>query len=67
MDLFMNYQHSCKDGRWYIREPVSKPGDYVEFRAEMDLLVGLSNCPEDRLTDCNARNCTRMKVEVLEG
>jgi hypothetical protein len=66
MDLFMNYQHSCEDGRWHIKEPVSKPGDYIEFRAEMDLLIGFSNCPEDRLTDCNARNCTPMKVEVFE-
>jgi uncharacterized protein YcgI (DUF1989 family) len=67
IDLFMNYEHSCADGRWYIKEPVSKPGDYIEFRAEMDLLVGFSNCPEDRLTDCNARHCTAMKVEVFEA
>lgn len=66
MDLFMNYPHDCEAGRWRIEEPVSKPGDYIEFRAEMDLLVGLSNCPEDRLTNCNARHCTPMKVEVFE-
>lgn len=65
MDLFMNYRHDCERHRWVIEEPVSKPGDYIEFRAEMDLLVGLSNCPEDLLTDCNARNCTPMKVEVF--
>ena len=66
MDLFMNYQHDCEQGRWHIKEPVSKPGDYIEFKAEIDCLVGLSNCPEDRLTDCNARHCTPMKVEVFE-
>jgi hypothetical protein len=66
IDVFMNYEHSCEDHRWYIREPVSKPGDYIEFRAEMDVLVGLSNCPEDRLTECNARHCTPMKIDVLE-
>jgi len=66
MDVFMNYQHNCTKHRWEILEPVSKPGDYIEFRSEMDCLVGLSNCPEDRLTDCNARNCTPMKIEVLE-
>jgi uncharacterized protein YcgI (DUF1989 family) len=32
----------------------------------MDVLVGLSNCPEDLLTECNDRNCTPMKIEVLE-
>jgi len=66
MDVFMNYQHNCTKHRWEILEPVSKPGDYIEFRSEMDCLVGLSNCPEDQLTDCNARNCTPMKIEVLE-
>ena len=66
MDLFMNYWHDCERQRWVISEPVSKPGDYIEFRAEIDCLVGLSNCPEDQLTDCNARHCTPMKVEVFE-
>ena len=45
MDVFMNYQHNCETRRWEILEPVSKPGDYIEFRSEMDVLVGLSNCP----------------------
>lgn len=64
MDLFMNYHHDCARGRWVIEEPVTRPGDYIEFRAEMDCLVGLSNCPEDVLTLCNARRCTPVKVEV---
>ena len=64
MDLFMNYHHDCAKGRWIIGEPVSKPGDYVEFRAEMDLIVGLSNCPLDALAPCNAYRCTPVKVEV---
>lgn len=66
MDLFMNYHHDCRRGRWVIDEPVSRPGDYIEFEAEMDCLVGFSNCPEDRLTACNARHCTPMQVEVLQ-
>lgn len=28
-------------------EPVSKPGDYVEIRAEMDTVVVMSACPQD--------------------
>jgi hypothetical protein len=67
LDVFMNYQHDCELGRWHIKTPVSVAGDYIEFRAEMDCLVGLSNCPEDRLTECNDRNCTPMKIEVLAG
>ena len=66
MDLFMNYHHDCTRGRWVIGEPVSKPGDYIEFRAEMDLIVGLSNCPLDALVPCNGYHCTPVKVSVYE-
>jgi len=62
-DLFMNYPHNCKLGHFTILEPVSKPGDYIEFRAEMNCLVGLSNCPLD-IGPCNAGNCTPVKVEI---
>ncbi|MEM9044452.1 MAG: urea carboxylase-associated family protein [Pseudomonadota bacterium] len=30
-------------------EPVSKPGDYVILRAELDCIVAMSNCPQDIL------------------
>jgi hypothetical protein len=65
LDVFMNYYHDCERRRWVIDTPVSKPGDYIELRAEIDCLIGLSNCPEDRLTQCNDRNCTPMKIEVF--
>jgi uncharacterized protein YcgI (DUF1989 family) len=65
LDVFMNYYHDCERRRWVIDTPVSKPGDYIELRAEIDCLIGLANCPEDRLTQCNDRNCTPMKIEVF--
>ena len=64
MDLFMNYHHDCAGGHWVIDYPVSKPGDYIEFEALIDCLVGLSNCPMDVLAPCNAYNCTPVKIEV---
>ena len=51
-NLFMNCPVS-PDGSWSIVVPVSKPGDHVEFVAEMDLVVSLSNCPQDK-NACNA-------------
>lgn len=63
MDLFMNWFHDCARRAWVIGEPVSRPGDYLEFRAEMDCLVGLSNCPDDVATACNAYHCTPVRVE----
>lgn len=64
MDLFMNYHHTCEDGHWIIDTPVSKPGDYIEFEAIVDVLVGLSNCPMDVLAPCNGYNCTPVKAEI---
>jgi uncharacterized protein YcgI (DUF1989 family) len=46
---------------------VNEPGDYVEMRAEMDVLVGLSNCPLDVMVPCNAFNCTPLRVQVFEA
>ena len=34
------------DGAVAIADSLSKPGDHVDLRAEMDVLVVLSNCPE---------------------
>lgn len=50
-NLFMNCPVGS-DGSWSIVTPSSKAGDYVDLRAEMDLLVVLSNCPQD-LNPCN--------------
>ena len=33
------------DGTFIWREDLRVAGDYVELRAEMDLIIGLSNCP----------------------
>ena len=35
------------DGAVSFEPPVSKPGDYVELRAEMDCIVAFSACPQD--------------------
>jgi uncharacterized protein len=66
MDLFMNYQHDCARRRWVIGEPISKPGDYVEFRAEMDLIVGLSIARSTRWPPATRNHCTPVKVEIFE-
>lgn len=65
MDLFMNWYHDPQRGAWIIGQPVSKPGDYVEFRAEMDCLVGLSNCPDDVGSECNNYHCTPVGVDLF--
>lgn len=51
------------EGTLEIKEPTSRPGDYYDLRAEMDLLVGISNCPQER-NPCNAFAPTAIGVIV---
>src|SRR5262245_54059967 len=53
------------DGRTTIQEPISKPGDYVEIRAEMDIVIAVSACPQV-LNGCNAYNPTPLGVVLYE-
>jgi hypothetical protein len=48
LNLFMNIPWTA-EGRLAWAEPVSTPGSYVRFRAEMDLVVAFSACPQDIL------------------
>jgi uncharacterized protein YcgI (DUF1989 family) len=49
-----------------IHEPVSRAGDSLVLRAEMDLLAAMSTCPMDVIAPTNGWRITPMLVEVLE-
>jgi hypothetical protein len=63
-NLFMNAPVQ-PDGSFAIVEPRSKPGDYIDIRADMDLIVCFSNCPQD-LNPCNAFNPTALHIVAYE-
>ena len=42
-NLFMNVPVGA-DGKLRVEPPVSRPGDYIRLRAEMDLIIGLTAC-----------------------
>lgn len=46
LNLFMNYPLDA-EGKFSRLPPTTQPGDYVEFRAEIDLIFVLSACPQD--------------------
>jgi len=48
LNLFMNIPWAA-DGTLPWAEPVSTPGSYVMLRAEMDLVIAFSACPQDIL------------------
>lgn len=63
--VFMNVAYH-PGGRFEIVEPTSKPGDYIDLRAEMDLLVAISNCPQEH-NPCNGFNPTPLRLIVYEA
>jgi hypothetical protein len=54
-NLFMNIPIGI-DGRLLIAAPVSKHGDRVAFRAEMDVIAVMSACPHD-IFPVNGADC----------
>ncbi|GAA3739893.1 DUF1989 domain-containing protein [Leifsonia bigeumensis] len=65
-DIFQNYPYDVDAEGFLVKDPVTRPGDYIEFRAEMDLLVALSNCPDDEVAAANAFHCTSTGVQVRD-
>ena len=59
---FMNVQVD-ENGVMEIKEPTTVAGDYYDLRADMDLLVGLSNCPQER-APTNGFNPTALGVMI---
>jgi uncharacterized protein YcgI (DUF1989 family) len=55
-NVFMNVQLGT-DGSFAIRPPATREGDYIDLRAEMNILAAISACPADR----NATNDGRAK------
>jgi hypothetical protein len=60
-NIFMTVAYDA-DGKWEIRPPKGKPGDYMVMRALMPQIVAISNCP----ILFNACNNFRLKPLTLE-
>jgi len=53
-----------KDGRIGFALPSCKMGDYIDFRAEMDVLVAATSCPDESvINDYQAKG---MKYQIFE-
>ena len=46
ISVFCNLTYNL-DGSIGVLPPTTKPGDYIDFLAEMDLIVTISNCPSE--------------------
>jgi urea carboxylase-associated protein 1 len=65
INFFMNVPVTA-DGGLSFEDGLSGPGKYVELRAEMDLLVLVSNCPQLN-NPCNAYNPTPVRFLVWDS
>ncbi|OBS10217.1 DUF1989 domain-containing protein [Acidihalobacter prosperus] len=61
-NVFMNCPVAAS-GEWRIAEPASKPGDFIRFAVETDVLLAISNCPQD-LNPCNAGHLKPLGITV---
>ena len=65
INFFMNVPVK-EDGHLIIVDGISKPGDYVDMKAQMDTLVLVSNCPQLN-NPCNAYNPTPIQMIVWDA
>ncbi|MDF1780116.1 MAG: urea carboxylase-associated family protein [Alcanivoracaceae bacterium] len=65
INFFMNVPVTAEGGLTFA-DGISAPGKYVELRAEMDVIVLISNCPQLN-NPCNAYNPTPVEVLVWDA
>jgi len=65
INFFMNVPVE-EDGYLAIVDGVSKPGDYVDLKAEMDTLVLVSNCPQLN-NPCNAYDPSPVQMVIWDN
>ena len=70
MNVFMCTGFTREKGEYFMKASPVRPGDHIDFLAEIDLLGALSACPGG---DCSATHssdeaaCFPLLVEVFEG
>jgi urea carboxylase-associated protein 1 len=64
INFFMNVPVTPEGGLTFA-DGVSGPGHYVELRAEMDVIVLISNCPQLN-NPCNAYNPTPIEIVIWD-
>jgi len=70
LNVFMCTGFTKGTKQYFMKASPARVGDYLEFRAEIDLLGVLSACPGG---DCSSThssdkaNCHALKVEIFES
>jgi hypothetical protein len=62
INFFMNVPVSA-EGQVAIVDGISKPGDYVDLRCERDVIVVISNCPQEH-NPCSGGKPTPIRLAI---
>jgi uncharacterized protein YcgI (DUF1989 family) len=68
LNVFMCTGFTKDTGQYFTKATPVRPGDYIEFFAEIDLIGGLSACPGGDCSTVQAGQeaaCHPLKVEIL--
>lgn len=66
INLFANARiEPTGEGHFQVKPPVAQKGDYVDLRADMDVLVAVSACPDD-VSPMNGGACKSIGIQILE-
>jgi hypothetical protein len=66
INLFANaFVDPTGDGHIRVLPPAARKGDLVEFRAETDLLVVVSACPDD-ISEMNGHSCKSIGIQIVQ-
>ena len=68
LNVFMCTGFTRDTGQYFMKESPVKPGDYLEFFAEIDLIVGLSACPGGNCASehsSDQANCYPLEIEIF--
>lgn len=69
LNVFMCTGFTRDTGQYFMKATPVRPGDYLEFHAEIDLIVGLSACPGG---DCSTEHssdlaaCYPLRIDVYD-
>ena len=64
-NMFMNAGIGA-DGLIFIHPPTAKKGDYMDLRAEMDILCAISACPDDKSV-CNNYKPKPVGIKIFDS
>ena len=69
VNLFQNTPVDA-DGNYVLGQTMTQPGDYVEFRSEMDIIIALTACSTDVALDGVqpiGEKSTPLRIEIFAG